>query len=297
MPGCRCLPSISTLGASIHGGAISGSPLENKPATPIAIGLHTSWNWTTLKPSQIKCSGSSKDERKETHACSGAPPIGTERARLEAADAQPEDEDAAVEKRDTSDSEASEFDATSAARKVTERKSNVVRLEAPRKKKWHESARPQPNIGTIMADAPTREEINARLEAAEARTEARFTQLGATIEARSSVADHKIDLVSTKIDSLVTAFTEMKNDVKSDIKKTREVTITVGVSAVIAIIAVFVALWIAGINVEGNMISAFQAGLATDGSHRSESASSTTQAVQPTVPQPTTPPSGATGKH
>jgi hypothetical protein len=44
-----------------------------------------------------------------------------------------------------------------------------------------------------MAEPPSREEIDAKLEAAEARTEARLAQLAGTIDVRFANLDSKID--------------------------------------------------------------------------------------------------------
>jgi hypothetical protein len=59
---------------------------------------------------------------------------------------------------------------------------------------------------------PSRDEIGARLEAAEARTEARIAQLGRALELKIASSDHKIDLISSKIDSLVGVISDLEVD-------------------------------------------------------------------------------------
>jgi len=52
------------------------------------------------------------------------------------------------------------------------------------------------DVKRAMADQPSREEMNARLEAAEARTEARFAQLTGMLDVRLAVLDGKISLLT-----------------------------------------------------------------------------------------------------
>ena len=130
-----------------------------------------------------------------------------------------------------------------------------------------------------MSDPPTREEIAARLEAAEARTETRIAQLAVALAERGASTDRKIDLLAGKIDALAGAVTGMKSDMavmksdtsvqiaelrselRAEIRDGRKEVRTVGIGAVLAIMALVVALWVAGINSQANMIAVFQAGL------------------------------------
>jgi hypothetical protein len=89
----------------------------------------------------------------------------------------------------------------------------------------------------------TREEVDAKLESVEARTETRFMELGG-----------KIDRVADSITNLTTAVTAVKTEVKEDNKFTRW---TIGVTLIASLIAFAGALWVT----QGNLISAFQAGL------------------------------------
>jgi hypothetical protein len=126
----------------------------------------------------------------------------------------------------------------------------------------------QPTATDTMSDTPSRTEIAAQLQAAEARTETRIVQLSASMEARASASDHKIDLLIGKIDTFAGLFSEkmfaLSTDVatvQADSKETRKTIWVVGVGSVLTILALVVALWIAGINVQNNMIAVFQAGL------------------------------------
>jgi hypothetical protein len=96
--------------------------------------------------------------------------------------------------------------------------------------------------GAVMTD-PTREEIDAKLTIVELRTENRFNELSG-----------KIDRVGDAINALTSAVTTVRTEVKEDGKFTRW---TVGVTLIASLIAFGAALWVT----QGNMLSAFQAGL------------------------------------
>jgi len=93
-----------------------------------------------------------------------------------------------------------------------------------------------------MSD-PTREEFDAKLATVEARTETRFVELSG-----------KIDRVGDAINALTSAVTTVRTEVKEDNKFTRW---TFGVTLIASLIAFGAALWVT----QGNMLSAFQAGL------------------------------------
>jgi hypothetical protein len=127
---------------------------------------------------------------------------------------------------------------------------------------------PSAHIGTTMADPLTRDEMNARLEAAEARTETRFAQLTGTVDLKFTQTDHKVDRIAANVQELSavvhSAVTEMRADnkatiavVKADGKSTRIAVYT----TILAVLALVAALWIAGVGVENNMLAAFQAGI------------------------------------
>jgi hypothetical protein len=107
------------------------------------------------------------------------------------------------------------------------------------------------DIGNAMADAPSREEIGARLEAAEARTEAKFAQLTGTLDVRFANLDNKIDRLIDVVGRLSSEVTR----VQADNRATRWTIITVVVASVLAGLA---AIWVT----QGNMLAAFQASLA-----------------------------------
>jgi hypothetical protein len=91
---------------------------------------------------------------------------------------------------------------------------------------------------------PTREEIDAKFETAEARTETRFVELSG-----------KIDRLT---DSIGTLKTEVKGElvgVRADNKTTRQIIIVTVVASALAALA---ALWVT----QANLLTAFTAGLA-----------------------------------
>jgi cobalamin biosynthesis Mg chelatase CobN len=150
----------------------------------------------------------------------------------------------------------------------------------------------QTNVTDAMADAPTRDEITARLEAAEARTETRITQLGAGMEARATATDHKVDTLIGKIDALATAVTGVVAEVRADNKETRRAVWIVGIGAVLSVFGLVVALWIAGINVQANMIGAFQAAIGV----RSLNDNATPKGPSAASPPSSTPPASPAGR-
>lgn len=114
----------------------------------------------------------------------------------------------------------------------------------------------------------SREEIDAKLAAAEARTEARFAQLIGTIDVRFASLDVRFASLDNKIDRLANTveqltrqvqategqLTRQVEEVRSDNKTTRWTIIGVVVASVLAGLA---AIWIT----QGNMLAAFQSSL------------------------------------
>lgn len=101
-----------------------------------------------------------------------------------------------------------------------------------------------------VSDAPTRGEMSARLEAAEARTEARFAQLSGTLDVRFAHLDHKIDQMTESVARLAAVVQE----VKADNKTTR---LTIVVTVVASVLAGLAAIWIT----QGDLLAAFQASI------------------------------------
>ncbi len=96
----------------------------------------------------------------------------------------------------------------------------------------------------------TQELVDAKLAAAEARTETRIEKLGGAIEVRFVGLDHKIDrLVDT-----VSVLSRTVGEVRDDNKRTRNTVIGVVVASVLAGLA---ALWIT----QSNLLAAFQSGI------------------------------------
>jgi hypothetical protein len=104
-------------------------------------------------------------------------------------------------------------------------------------------ASPAATEGAVMSN-PTREEIDAKLATVEARTEARFIELSG-----------KIDRVADSINNLTSVVTAIRAEVKEDYKFTRW---TIGVTLVASLIAFTAALWVT----QGNLLAAFQSGIA-----------------------------------
>jgi hypothetical protein len=103
--------------------------------------------------------------------------------------------------------------------------------------------------GAIMTD-PTREEIDAKLTNVELRTENRFNEL-------SSKIDRVVDAIGTLTSAVTTLRAEVKEariEVKEEGKFTRW---TVALTLIASLIAFAGALWVT----QGNILSAFQAGL------------------------------------
>jgi hypothetical protein len=90
----------------------------------------------------------------------------------------------------------------------------------------------------------TREELDAKLAAAEARTQTRFVELSA-----------KSDRVADSIDRIGADFVRVAKEIKEDNKSTRN---TIVIAIVGGIIAGLAALWVT----QSNMLSSFQLGIA-----------------------------------
>lgn len=129
--------------------------------------------------------------------------------------------------------------------------------------------RPLPRRRIIMAE-PSREEIDAKLEAAEARTEARFAQLTGTLDLRFSNLDHKVDRIADSVgfvsakmietaDRLSAQLIETQREVRAENKTTRSTMIVTAIVSVITVIGILLTVLLAS---QSNLLSAFQAGLA-----------------------------------
>lgn len=118
-----------------------------------------------------------------------------------------------------------------------------------------EVSAPPTNTEKTMAEPPSREEIDAKLEATEARSEARFAQLTGTLDVRFASLDNKLDRLVDTVGRLSAGVDEAKKEGRADNKTTRWTIIVVVVASVIAGLA---ALW----STQANLLAAFQAGLA-----------------------------------
>ena len=108
-----------------------------------------------------------------------------------------------------------------------------------------------------MSD-PTREEIDAKLAAAEARTETRFTELSGKIDRLADSIAVFASAIRGEIESLKSEVSGLKSDVddlRSDNKYTRW---TIVVTVVASALAAIGALWVT----QANLLAAFSAGIA-----------------------------------
>jgi hypothetical protein len=119
------------------------------------------------------------------------------------------------------------------------------------------------DLEQAMTAPPSREEIDAKLEAAEARTEARFAQLAGTLDVRFANLDvrfanldNKVDRLADSIVRLSTEITESRREARVEYRTTRITMIVTAVASVLAIIGIL-------LSSQANLLSAFQAGLAT----------------------------------
>lgn len=127
-----------------------------------------------------------------------------------------------------------------------------------------------------MDDAPSRDEIAAKLEAAEARTEARISQLSgnldgrfasldvrfASLDVRFASLDHKIDSLADMVTNLTMAVKESRQEARAENSLTRKTIIAVSAGGILAGLA---ALW----TTQANLLASFQAGLALQQLHAS----------------------------
>jgi hypothetical protein len=102
---------------------------------------------------------------------------------------------------------------------------------------------------------PSREEIDAKLEAAEARTEARFAQLTGTLDLRFANLDNKVDRLADTVEQLAGEIRYIRGDVHSENTTTRWTIVGIAVGTAIAALA---ALW----STQANLLAAFQNGMA-----------------------------------
>jgi hypothetical protein len=119
---------------------------------------------------------------------------------------------------------------------------------------------PQAEQNMANGNAPSREEVSLRIEAAELRTENRFIQL-----------DGKIDRLIDSVSNLSVSVREVKDDlketrseVKTDYKNTRWTLVLIALAALAIVFAA-----------ESNILSALQAGLAIKDSSTKDSAPTT----------------------
>lgn len=112
-----------------------------------------------------------------------------------------------------------------------------------------------------MSGPPTREEVEARLEAVEARMETRVTEIGGKI-------DRLTDLLQVRLGGVESSLNAVKADmseVKADNKNTRW---TIAITVVASLLAAGGAL----VTMQGNLLMAFQSALAVNAAHAPDAA-------------------------
>lgn len=103
----------------------------------------------------------------------------------------------------------------------------------------------------------SREELNAKLEAVEARMDGRVASIEGKIDAFLAAQTHQQRFNEHRFDSYEKSVGEMRNEIKTDLKSLRSTIIVTAVSTVLAIV-----IGVAGFNatLTSNMLSAFQFG-------------------------------------
>jgi hypothetical protein len=112
-----------------------------------------------------------------------------------------------------------------------------------------------------MSDAPNRAEIDAKLDAANARTEARFASLQGDMDVRFVQMGGKIDSLSSDIRVLTSRVDETLKTMVSESKTTRGTMLVVGSTSILTVLGLIIMLWQATLSSQANMLAAFQSGI------------------------------------
>lgn len=142
--------------------------------------------------------------------------------------------------------------------------------------------KPKRTQDSRMDDMPTRSEIDAKLEAAEARTETRFvilqgdidrrfTDMRVEMDTRFSGVERRIDRLVGVMEEWATEMRETRKSVESESKATRVTiqaenrntrwtTVTSVIGAVLAVVGIVYSVHSLSVATQANMIAIFQAG-------------------------------------
>lgn len=101
-----------------------------------------------------------------------------------------------------------------------------------------------------MSDNPTREEMNAKLEAVEARLDAKLSGISGDIRALST----NVSAMNASLSAARTEFSDVRKDV---IEQNRATRLTVIITAIGLVVAIVAAVW----QMQGGLLTAFQTGL------------------------------------
>lgn len=117
----------------------------------------------------------------------------------------------------------------------------------------------------------TREEIDAKLAASEARTETRFAEMNG-----------KVDLMLSRMDTLASAVADSRQDSKEEARHTRQ-TLWAVAAIIVAIVGIATTVWLGGIDVGSKISELVDQKVAA--SRSGEVVSAPTPEAQPAPPQ------------
>ncbi len=138
------------------------------------------------------------------------------------------------------------------------------------------------NTYSHMPDGPTRDEMAARLEAAEARTEARFSQLSAILERRFGQIEGKFGRMEAAFEHVTDAITTLTGEVR----ESRRHALAMWLTVLIAVVGIGVAVWQGVISSQSALITAVQTGVAIQqGAQQSSPTPPAPSANPPASPQ------------
>lgn len=127
---------------------------------------------------------------------------------------------------------------------------------------WRSAREPK-----VANDGPSREEIDAKLAAAEARTETRFVELRGDMDTRMTAIDGRLGRLDDNINRMVNAVSSLEariavsdDIIRGEAKSTRTTMIVTGIGAILSVFALVFALWQAGLSVDANIFAAISAG-------------------------------------
>jgi hypothetical protein len=115
---------------------------------------------------------------------------------------------------------------------------------------------------TIMSDTPTRPELDAKLAAAEARTQTQIAELRGDLGAWRASLDHTISALVVKLGETSIAVAETKKVVQNESRTTRAAVWATAITSLLAVVAIMIGLVQINKAEEANLFAAFQSGIA-----------------------------------